>query len=49
MDAIPQMKDPERYAISNFIKSTFVEIKPCNKFDIKMQYPLMGMQKSSAL
>lgn len=44
MDAIPKTKDPERYEARSFIKSGFVEIKPDIKFDVKMQYPLLGMQ-----
>ena len=43
-DAIPDLKDPEQYKAVAFRNSDFVELKSDDRFDIKMQYPILGMK-----
>lgn len=44
MTAIPDISVPEIYTESAFLNSKFIEIKTDEMFDVKMQYPLMGMK-----
>lgn len=47
MDPIPDLQDPERYVISSFTHSPFVEIRSGEMFVVEMQYPLLGMQNAT--
>ena len=46
MNAIPEIKDPEKYLNNSFVDSRFIELTDNKIFDIKMQYPLLGMKKA---
>lgn len=41
---IPDIADPKRYEKKAFVDSEFVEIKTGGRFDVQMQYPLLGMR-----
>ena len=41
---IPDRADPERYEENAFADSPFVEIRSDERFDVQMQYPLLGMK-----
>ncbi len=43
MEAIPKIEDPERYKELDISRSGFVKITSDERFDVKMQYPLLGM------
>lgn len=44
MKAIPVVQEPERYTRSQFQNSPFVEIVTNDRFEVNMQYPILGMQ-----
>lgn len=46
MNGIPDIADPERYESRNFLESGFVEIKTEEHFEVRMQYPLLGMKNA---
>lgn len=48
MRGIPDAAGPGRYGERNFIDSPFVEIKADAFFDVRMQYPLLGMKYAEA-
>ena len=41
---ILEVADPKRYVENAFADSMFVEIRSDERFDVQMQYPLLGMQ-----
>ncbi len=43
---IPCVEDPVRYESRAFTRSEFVEIVSGEKIDVKMQYPILGMQNA---
>ena len=45
-DAVPERKDPERYTLCDFTHSSFVELTSGGRFDVRMQYPLLGMKNA---
>ncbi len=44
MRSIPKVADPERYTESAFTDSAFMELKSCDLWDVKMLYPVLGME-----
>lgn len=46
MRAIPEINDPEVFEEINLSHSKFIRLENCDEFDIKMQYPLMGLKNS---
>lgn len=46
IEAIPVIQDPERYVSSEFSRDSFVEITSGGRFDVQMQYPLLGMRNA---
>lgn len=45
-NAIPKINVPEQYKACSFRNSTFVEIQSDDRFDIKMKYPMLGMENA---
>jgi len=45
-DAIPKVKAPERYEDRMFHRSDLVEIISNDRFEVKMQYPILGMRNA---
>lgn len=43
---IPDIEDPKRYIKARFENSKFVKIESNELFDVKMQYPIMGMENA---
>ena len=43
MRPIPTIEDPERYIDSAFVDSSFIELKSCDLWDVKMLYPILHM------
>lgn len=46
MKAIPEIQHPERFDLSDFIDSRFVEVISNEYIDVEMQYPLLNMKNA---
>lgn len=46
MGAIPHVDGPARYTVNAFTGSAFVEMTDSGRFEIRMQYPVLGMQNA---
>ena len=46
MCAIPHADGPARYTVNAFTGSAFVEMTDSGRFEIRMQYPVLGMQNA---
>ncbi len=49
MKAIPKIKEPEKYEVTDFTYSDFVQITSDEFFDVQMQYPVLGMKYAEPL
>ena len=49
MDAIPEVRNPEKYEVVGFTHSSFVQITSNEYFDVQMQYPVLGMKYAEPL
>lgn len=47
MKAIPEIKEPSIYAEKAFIHSEFVQVVSNDMFDVKMIYPILGMENAT--